>query len=92
MVGFGDLNATFGPNDTPVSDVGLEDGHDQFFGGPGNDMIYAQDGPADTVNCGPGFDVACVEDVDKVLKDCEEKGFSGGNLARFLKLRYTKLC
>ena len=33
-------------------------GNDTFFGGPGDDLIYAQDGEADSIYCGPGNDVA----------------------------------
>src|SRR3712207_8640938 len=39
---------------------------DDRFGGEGNDRIEARDGELDTINCGPGEDVAVV--------DAEEEG------------------
>jgi hypothetical protein len=42
-----------------------------IFGGPGDDTIYTQDGPAhtgDDVNCGAGYDIAYV-DVPGEIED-----------------------
>jgi uncharacterized repeat protein (TIGR01451 family) len=36
-------------------------GKDVLIGGPGNDVIEASDGGADTVNGGPGFDIALID-------------------------------
>jgi hypothetical protein len=46
-------------------------GADFLNGGPGDDRLYTRDGQRDTVYCGGGFDVARVDPVDKVAKDCE---------------------
>ncbi len=40
-------------------------------GGEGRDVIRARDGSADEVNCGPGDDVAVVDDVEDGVFDCE---------------------
>jgi Ca2+-binding RTX toxin-like protein len=45
-------------------------GGDLLLGGPGNDTIRAQDGQRDTVDCGPGHDIAYVDRVDKITH-CE---------------------
>ena len=42
--------------------------------GSGNDIVEVQGGPetaADTVSCGPGRDIAWVDDADTVAADCE---------------------
>jgi Ca2+-binding RTX toxin-like protein len=41
-------------------------GCDRLYGGPGNDTLRARDGQQDVVDCGPGFDVAHVDRVDRV--------------------------
>ena len=53
-------------------------GHDWFNnvggvrrGGGGNDRILARDGRADTIDCGPGRDVAIVDKNEDGLFDCE---------------------
>jgi uncharacterized repeat protein (TIGR01451 family) len=45
-------------------------GRDRLYGGPGNDTLRAQDGRRDTVDCGPGHDVAYVDRVDRI-SGCE---------------------
>ena len=45
-------------------------GRDRLYGGPGNDTLRAQDGFRDTVDCGPGRDIAWVDRVDRV-SGCE---------------------
>jgi hypothetical protein len=45
-------------------------GADQLFGGPGNDRLEARDGRRDTVDCGPGADIAIVDTLD-VTHHCE---------------------
>jgi hypothetical protein len=40
--------------------------------GEGNDRIEARDGAEDTINCGPGYDVAVVDAVEEGVYDCEE--------------------
>jgi RTX calcium-binding nonapeptide repeat (4 copies) len=42
------------------------------FGGEGNDRIEARDGELDTINCGPGEDVAIVDAEEEGVFDCEE--------------------
>jgi Ca2+-binding RTX toxin-like protein len=39
--------------------------------GAGNDRIYARDGAVDTIDCGPGEDVAIVDPVEEGVYDCE---------------------
>ena len=46
-------------------------GHDLLSGGPGNDVLLARDDVRDTVECGKGFDVAVVDHLDRVARDCE---------------------
>jgi hypothetical protein len=45
-------------------------GTDRLFGGPGRDDLEAADGQRDTVDCGPGPDVARVDGFDRV-SGCE---------------------
>jgi hypothetical protein len=45
-------------------------GTDRLYGGPGRDQLHARDGRRDTVDCGPGRDVAWVDRVDRV-SGCE---------------------
>lgn len=47
------------------------EGRDLILGGTGHDFIEAKDGEADLVGCGPGNDVASVDLVDRVARDCE---------------------
>jgi hypothetical protein len=48
-----------------------------MFGGAGDDIIYAQDGPADTgddVNCGAGYEIAYVDvagEIENAIGVCE---------------------
>jgi hypothetical protein len=73
--GFGDDVITGGPG---RDDIGGDRTAACFYGpifgsctfGSGNDTIYAQDGEADAVDCGPGLDVAYVDAVDQVA-GCE---------------------
>jgi Ca2+-binding RTX toxin-like protein len=44
---------------------------DTLNGGEGNDRFHVRDGEADTVNCGPGFDVVAADRKDVVASDCE---------------------
>jgi len=46
-------------------------GKDQLVGGAGPDTVRARDRVADRVTCGAGRDVAVVDKVDRVGKDCE---------------------
>lgn len=46
-------------------------GRDLLFGGAGDDFIEAKDGETDYVDCGPGDDVASVDDGDRVSPGCE---------------------
>jgi hypothetical protein len=46
-------------------------GSDVILGGPGPDRIFADDGYPDQVNCGPGWDVATVDELDTVAANCE---------------------
>jgi Ca2+-binding RTX toxin-like protein len=45
-------------------------GADRILGSTGNDTITARDGTRDTINCGPGRDVASVDKFDRVT-GCE---------------------
>ena len=45
-------------------------GKDVLRGGPGDDKLNARDGVAETVDCGPGRDVAIVDERD-VTRGCE---------------------
>jgi hypothetical protein len=50
-------------------------GRDTMDGGPAADLLLAAyDGSRDTVRCGPGADVANVDLVDTVARDCELVG------------------
>ena len=46
-------------------------GQDLILGGEGDDFIEAKDGESDLVGCGPGNDVASVDNLDTVEGDCE---------------------
>jgi Ca2+-binding RTX toxin-like protein len=47
-------------------------GNDHVYGGPGNDVLRTAGGERDWVSCGPGYDVAHVDKLDVVAKDCEK--------------------
>jgi len=47
-------------------------GYDHIYGGGGNDDIRARDRRPDTIECGPGRDVAIVDRVEDGVYDCEE--------------------
>lgn len=49
-------------------------GADGLFGGEGDDNINSRDGSPDSVECGPGTDVAIVDSRDSV-NECESVGF-----------------
>ena len=63
--------------DERVTGLGDEDelyggaGADGLFSGDGDDFVEASDGERDLVSCGPGVDVASVDFVDLVARDCE---------------------
>ena len=63
--------------DERISGLGGEDklyggeGVDHLFSGEGDDFVEASDGERDFVSCGPGVDVASVDRVDLVARDCE---------------------
>jgi Ca2+-binding RTX toxin-like protein len=44
---------------------------DTLHGENGNDRFHVRDGEADTVTCGPGFDVVLADRKDNVATDCE---------------------
>ena len=46
-------------------------GRDALLGGAGDDFIEAKDGEADFVGCGSGNDVASLDLIDRVTRDCE---------------------
>jgi Ca2+-binding RTX toxin-like protein len=73
--GFGDDVITGGPgHDDIAGDRTASCEYGPVYGvctiGSGNDTIYAQDGEADKVDCGPGADTAYVDAVDSVA-NCE---------------------
>jgi Ca2+-binding RTX toxin-like protein len=45
---------------------------DHILGGVGSDTIMARDNRPDTIECGPGRDVARVDRVEDGVYDCEE--------------------
>ncbi len=47
------------------------EGADHLYSGEGDDFVEASDGERDIVSCGPGVDVASVDFVDLVARDCE---------------------
>jgi hypothetical protein len=47
-------------------------------GGSGNDHISTTDDFPDTIDCGPGYDVASGDWVDTIAADCEQVTRSGG--------------
>lgn len=63
--------------DERIAGLGGEDelyggeGVDHLFSGDGNDFVEASDGERDLVSCGAGVDVASVDFVDLVARDCE---------------------
>ena len=57
------------------------EGGDAHDGGPGNDSVFADDGEADTVACGPGADAAQVDPAD-ALSECEKLRGPGGSVVR----------
>jgi Ca2+-binding RTX toxin-like protein len=48
-------------------------GNDSLYGDDGDDYLVATDGEVDYVDCGPGFDEAYVDAIDKVV-NCENLG------------------
>ena len=64
---YDDVLNGFAGNDTLIGGGGK----DTLRGGFGNDVIRARDGRRDVVDCGPGRDVAYVDRLDKVSKNCE---------------------
>ncbi len=51
-------------------DLDAGGGVDRVDAGDGNDVVFSRDGLAEVIDCGPGTDVATVDDVD-VLDGCE---------------------
>ena len=49
---------------------GVENG--VLLGSPGDDVIRAQDGSADEIDCADGFDKAFVDDVEDGVYNCEK--------------------
>lgn len=45
-------------------------GNDVAYGGPGNDTIFSRDGDRDTLDCGPGYDTAIVDTIERT-RHCE---------------------
>lgn len=73
--GFGDDTLTGGPGEDDISgDRTAACFYGPIYGtctiGSGNDTIYAQDGERDTIDCGPGSDIAYVDAID-VTSGCE---------------------
>jgi len=46
-------------------------GSDVLTGGPGADKIMARDGHQDTIDCGPGNDIAIVDRAENGVYECE---------------------
>ena len=52
-------------------------GSDTFDAGSGQDDVRAQDGVADSVNCGDGFDIGAADFEDLLNFDCEDIALDG---------------
>jgi Ca2+-binding RTX toxin-like protein len=50
-------------------------GRDRLSGGTGKDLIKARDRRQDTIDCGPGNDVAVVDRAENGVYDCEHVRF-----------------
>lgn len=59
-----------GEGDDLIRDERGDTAPDVLVGGPGHDVIRAVNGAADTVECGPGYDVVIVDPVD-VVSECD---------------------
>lgn len=75
-LGGNDLISGFAGDDALSGGGGADEvyggpGRDLLFGGAGDDFIEAKDAGADYIDCGPGDDVASVDDVDRVSPACE---------------------
>ena len=62
--------------DTLIGGAGADeiyglDGQDLLLGGADDDFIEAADGAKDHVRCGPGDDVASLDEKDLAARDCE---------------------
>ena len=74
-------SAAFGGDDKASGGDGTDTvagntGRDQLFGGGGDDLLLSNEGTAevDTVDCGPGEDVAHADSLDIVDVSCESVG------------------
>jgi Ca2+-binding RTX toxin-like protein len=47
-------------------------GKDVLYGGIGDDSITSNDGVADRIGCGDGYDIVTADLHDKVAEDCEQ--------------------
>ncbi len=59
---------------------GVRDG--VLLGSPGDDVIRAQDGSADEIDCADGFDKAFVDDVEDGVYNCEKVIAPGGEIGQ----------
>jgi hypothetical protein len=71
-----DNDTVYGGEGTDLLEPAL--GNDRVYGGAGNDTIRAGGGERDWIWCGGGFDVARVDKLDVVAKDCEKVVVSRG--------------
>jgi Ca2+-binding RTX toxin-like protein len=69
LTGDAGVNTLTGAGGNDTIDGGA--GNDFLYGNDGNDTMNANDGFADRVVCGPGTDVANVDEFDQVADDCE---------------------
>lgn len=69
LFSFGGIDQVSGGDGDDLIDAG--NGEDVIDAGPGRDRIRAFDRDRDTIRCGPGEDLAYVDDADLTL-DCEE--------------------
>jgi hemolysin type calcium-binding protein len=53
-------------------------GQDQIFGDAGDDTVFAQDGAADTIDCGPGGDTATFDSGLDTVSNCNDVPAGGG--------------
>ncbi len=86
MVG-GDADALSGGNANDIlvggssldggagTDLITSTGGSTITAGPGTDFVNAADGSgaADTISCGPGYDVVWADAIDRVARDCERR-------------------
>ena len=70
LPGIGADRVEGGEGDDLLRDEQGDTAPDVLDAGPGHDFVRAIDGAADTVRCGPGYDVTVIDAAD-ITRDCE---------------------